>query len=209
MEISVFSTSSLLKVSETTVVDWFNFCRDVCNWKVDLNNLQIGGPSLKVEIDESLLFKRKYNRGRITAQQWFFGGYCTAQKRGFLLPVASRDAATLVPLIQKHVASGSRIHSDQWGAYTHLTSYGWVHLTVNHSQNFVDPDSGAHTQGIESFWNQIKRKLKYVYGSQGDLKVRRINKYVYRHNFGYNSNMHFDERMDLFLSHVAEFYKRS
>jgi hypothetical protein len=46
-----------------------------------------------VEIDEWLLLKRKYNRGRMVGvQQWFFGGYCVEEKKGFLIPVVSMNA---------------------------------------------------------------------------------------------------------------------
>lgn len=61
-----------------------------------------------------------------------------------------RNESTLVPLIRKHVAAGSEIHTDCWKAYINLNKYGCVHKTVNHSTNFVDPESGAYTQNIES-----------------------------------------------------------
>jgi len=46
--------------------------------------------------------------------------------------------------------------SDYWHAYACLSSEGFQHQTVNHSQYFVDPDSGAHTQNIERFWHEVR-----------------------------------------------------
>ena len=64
-----------------------------------------------------------------------------------------RDAATLLPIIQAHVANGATIHSDQWAAYRQVASLPSVstHATVNHSVTLVDPVSSTHTQNIESY----------------------------------------------------------
>ncbi|KCZ77387.1 hypothetical protein H311_01601, partial [Anncaliia algerae PRA109] len=37
---------------------------------------------------------------------------------------------------------------------------GFIHYTVNHSLNFVDPITGANTQAIENRWSVLKRKLR-------------------------------------------------
>ena len=65
--------------------------------------------------------------------------------------------ATLLPIIQAHVANGTIIHSDQWAAYNRVASIPGVasHASVNHSINFVDPSTGVHTQNIESYWNRV------------------------------------------------------
>ena len=36
---------------------------------------------------------------------------------GYMQIVAARDATTLLPIINSHVASGTIVHSDEWAAY--------------------------------------------------------------------------------------------
>ena len=70
-----------------------------------------------------------------------------------------RDQATLIPLIKRHVAPGALIITDCWAAYNNLEQEGFMHETVNHSQHFVDPRTGAHTQQIESLWRALNRRM--------------------------------------------------
>ena len=44
-----------------------------------------------------------------------------------------RDANTLLPIIQEHIEIGSEIHTDAWRAYSQLSSCGYIHKVVNHS----------------------------------------------------------------------------
>ena len=46
--------------------------------------------------------------------------------------------------------------SDEWRSYLRISTLGMSHQIVNHSINFVDPTTGAHTQTIESKWSQVK-----------------------------------------------------
>ena len=77
---------------EQTIVDWKQFCRDVCVSYFLNHPERIGGDGEVVELDESLFAKRKYNRGRLIEERWVFGGYDPAAKKGFLIPVPRRDA---------------------------------------------------------------------------------------------------------------------
>jgi hypothetical protein len=52
-----------LKMGQNAVVDWSNYLREVCVWKLKNNYEEIGGPSLIVKIDESLFVRRKNNIG--------------------------------------------------------------------------------------------------------------------------------------------------
>lgn len=37
--------------------------------------------------------------------------------------------------------------------------YGWKHGKVNHSKHFKDPETGVHTNTIESNWRSVKASL--------------------------------------------------
>lgn len=84
---------------------------------------------------------------RYTDGHWVFGGIERITGKSFLVEVAQRDAATLIPIIKDHIRPGSIIYSDEWRAYRGIPTipgYNYQHRTVNHSQNFVDPSSGKH-----------------------------------------------------------------
>ena len=102
-------------------------------------------------IDESKYFHRKYSRGRFRDGHWVFGGIDVDDpSKCFLVPVERRDRATLEPLIQENIAPGSIIWSDDWRAYTGIAALGYTHHVVNHSENFVCPITGVHTNHIEN-----------------------------------------------------------
>lgn len=113
---------------------------------------RLGGEGKVVEIDEAKLGKRKYKRGRVIDGQWIFGEIDRGSKRIFYVPVPNRTKETLLRLIQDWIAPGTTIMSDCWRMYDCLEDEGFRRLTVNHSVNFVDPDTGAHTKNIERSW---------------------------------------------------------
>ena len=115
--------------------------------------------------------------------------------RGYM--EVQRDAATLLPLIQAHVANGTIIHSDQWSAYLPVLGLPNVaaHETVNHSVMFVDPVAGIHTQNIGSYWRKAKRKLKR-------MKSCHASQFMWRERF---SQTKADAFMNIMI-HISERY---
>ena len=87
----------------------------------------------------------------------------TRPATGYMELVDRRNTATLLPIIQQHVQPGTVVHSDEWAAYSQLSSAGYTHSSVNYSLHFVDPLTGTHTQHIESYWSRVKAKLKRMH----------------------------------------------
>ena len=78
----------------------------------------------------------------------------------------NRTRETLVTrLVQEFIQPGTVILSDKFSPYFNLNDIGYTHLMVNHSENFVDPYTGAHTNTIEGVWNAVKKKLKRMCGT--------------------------------------------
>lgn len=83
--------------------------------------------------------------------------------------VPKRNKETLLPIIQRIVKQGSIVYSDQWRAYNKIQDeLNLEHAVVNHSLNVVDPETGVHTQTIESYWAKAKYKLKEMKGVSSD-----------------------------------------
>ena len=53
-------------------------------------------------------------------------------------------------IIKKHVLPGTIIF--RWKAYSRSEEEGYHHQTVNHSKEFVNKETRAHTNTIESTW---------------------------------------------------------
>ena len=91
--------SAECKVNKSTAVDWASFCREVLEHAFLNEEEKLGGVGKIVEIDESKFGKRKYHRGHAVEGQWVFGGIQRDNGRCFLVPVETRDAATLLDVL--------------------------------------------------------------------------------------------------------------
>ncbi|GBL63928.1 hypothetical protein AVEN_221020-1 [Araneus ventricosus] len=80
--------------------------------------------------------------------------------KGVFCVLEDRTAETLIEITKKYVEPGSTVLSDCWKYYNGLTAEGYVHYTVKHSQNFKDPVTGVHTNGIEGTWSAIRTDFR-------------------------------------------------
>ena len=169
-----------------TVVAWYAKCRDICSKWIWANKPKLGGFGKIVEMDEShFAGAPKFGRGRRLGEdpwencfKWAFG----LTERGSLDCVLktvhhSRSRAMLLPLINDSCAEGTIFCSDGWKAYVKLNENvdldDTLHFAVNHSENYVDPTTGAHTQTIEGLWNHAKDFL-----ASFGMKPRDLDSYL-------------------------------
>jgi len=192
-----------LSICRQSVVDWSSFCREVCVFWLEQRSEVLGGTNVVVEIDEAKIGHRKYNRGRWVDGFWVFGGFERGSGRTFLVPVPSRDSATLLAVIKQWIRPGTTIMSDCWRAYDCLSSQNFVHQTVNHSQNFVSPDSGAHTQNIERLWRDVRGGIPRFGRSEKHL-VGYLAEFLFKRKFPDHRH-----RIHAFFSAVGELYPPS
>jgi hypothetical protein len=177
--------------SHTTIASWKSYFRDVCSHHVlQYDFRQIGGGSMTVEVDESMVFKRKNHLGRLLHNEvektWVVGGICRETRETFAVAVQDRSAETLCAVIVEHVAVGSRIITDCWRGYERLAEHDYTHQRVNHSENFVHPgDSTVHTNTIERHWRTLKDIVPA--GCHGDMRWGYLAEYMWKTRIGWHS----------------------
>lgn len=125
--------------------------KTVCFWRKKFDNIivecgsifvsaKLGGIEKTVEIDESLLFKRKSHMGRILLGQriWVIGAIERESKSIRIKLGGRRRAIDCEQFIVEKIESNSVVITDCWRGYLNISSLGYFHRTVNHSLNFVN-----------------------------------------------------------------------
>lgn len=161
---------------------------------IDFVNDKLGGPGCIVQIDETMLnFKCKSHRGRSPENRT--DSLCIVEVRGsitraFATIIPNKESSTLIPIICRQVAQNSIIHTDEHRSYTNLHNFGFVHDTVCHKYSFINAVSGANTQAVECFHNELKLAIK----------SRKGVKTLKRQDFLKEFLFYFNHRNNLFFS---------
>lgn len=107
--------------SQHTITIFYTHFRKLVESSLEEEDITIGGPNIIVEIDETKLGKRKYNRGHRVEGVWVVVGVeRTVERRVFVVAVENRNAETLNEIIRSHVSAGSIVHTDGWKGYSSL-----------------------------------------------------------------------------------------
>ena len=183
---TVSEAAARVNVSESTIKRLYDNLHERIAEDIE-TSAKIGGPGTIVEIDEAKFGKRKYSRGRMVEGTWVLGGIQRHTDACFLVtcPGNKRDADTLIPLIKNFGRLGTTIITDKWKSYVNLDAHGYVHLDVNHSRNFVDPETGAHTNTIEGTWTHAKHKALRRGGRRTEQSLNQdLTEFIWRKQKG-------------------------
>jgi transposase-like protein len=176
----------------------------------------LGGPSSEVEADETFIGGKARNMHadvkarRIHAKQ----GNSAVDKvlvmgmleRGGHVRteiIKDRFAGTIRQNLNKHVAIGTPLYTDELGAYKAMHDQ-YLHAFCDHTERYVI--GRVHTNGIENFWSCLKRGLGGTYVSVEPFHMFR---YLDEQCFRYNNRkdgerkMTEQERFDMALSGVT------
>ena len=159
--------SLMRKMVSSLIINWLQ-CE--VNPEIYTYENAIGGPGVEVQIDESAFGKRKYGRGHAVDTKWVFGGIeILVDEKGrrsggnfFSVVVLDRKRDTLFDAIRKFILPGSIIVSDCLKSYDtirEIEGYNFTHFSVNHSEHYKCPATGACTNTIEGKWNALKKNV--------------------------------------------------
>ncbi|XP_043916250.1 GRAM domain-containing protein 2B [Protopterus annectens] len=104
----------------------------------------------------------------------------------------------------RNMLPGTVIVSDEWAAYKRIEAIPgmhYKHLCVNHSQNFVNPMMGAHTNAVEGMWANCKRHFKGMNGTRPHVVPSYLDEFMWRSRYGND----FDTLFVNLLNHIHEF----
>ncbi|GAO00394.1 transposase [Komagataeibacter xylinus NBRC 13693] len=115
----------------------------------------------------------------------------TGNIRAEIIP--NTKASTLQGFIRQNAPDGAVVVTDQHAGYVGITSYGYQHISVNHSVGeYVR--AMAHTNGIESFWALLKRGHYGIFHFMSAKHLHRyVNEFSFRHNTAQAGTMAFIE----------------
>ncbi|XP_014778708.1 uncharacterized protein LOC106875185 [Octopus bimaculoides] len=204
-EMPVSSSMSMNNVSKCTAIQWYQYCREICSKILIRNRKKLGGPNHVVEVKKCLMFKDNNQVEHVEQSFWVVGFYDNTQKIGYMQHIPDTKAETVEAVIMENVVQGSIIFTDEWASYRELQRLGYIHNTVDHSRNFVDPESGATTNHVEAYCSRIKSKLKYKSGSSGNMRWLHVEEAVYREFYHMKCDKSW-ENYKTFINHIAEIY---
>ena len=69
----------------------------------------------------------------------------------------------------------------------------------------MDPETGVHTQAIESYWAKAKQKFKTMKGGSVDALPTYLDERMWHDRFGKTT----DAALKNLCAHIAEQYKKS
>lgn len=146
----------------------------------------IGGAGKTVESDETFVGGKAKNAHKNKPIPKKHAVHALVERGGKVRAkhVADVTAKTLRKAIEKNVAKGTTMNTDDALAYYHMSKEFAAHGVVNHSAGeYVSKDGKTHIQSAEAFFAILKRG---VMGSFHSISEQHLDRYVQEFAFRWN-----------------------
>lgn len=118
-------------------------------------------------------------------QKWLFGAIDSDTKEFLLKNIDNRSRRTLNSIIEEAIEEGTTVHSDMWSSYMAIFNNNpkYNHEYVNHSEIFVNPDNGVHTNLAENLWMRMKQGFRRRFQRSHNHLDEYINEFCFREKY--------------------------
>ncbi|XP_023233817.1 uncharacterized protein LOC111633476 [Centruroides sculpturatus] len=182
--------------SHHTTGDWYMYCREVCAVVLQKNSEKLGGRGKIVELGETKVGKKKFNKGRLLEGQWILGGIERDSRRMFVASVKERNINTFLSILKEWIYPGTTIIAECAKSYTLQSDERLKRFIVKYKINFIDPFTSTHGQSMNNRWKQ-----RDVPDSRKEFPNTYFLEYMYRVKYS-NS----DDLFLTFVKHLSEVY---
>lgn len=182
--------------SHHTTGDWYMYCREVCAVILQKNSEKLGGRGKIVELGETKVGKKKFNKGRLLEGQWILGGIERDSRRMFVVSVKERNISTFISILRDWIYPGTTIIAECAKSYTLQSDERLKRFIIKYKINFIDPFTSTHGQSMNNRWKQ-----RDVPDSRKEFPNTYFLEYMYRVKYG-NS----DDLFLTFVKHLSEVY---
>lgn len=157
-----------------------------------------------VEVDETFVGGKGYNRGKIWWANWeehpkeIVMGMVERGGRVRTKHIPNTGVWTLTKVIKDNIDPKAFVMTDNYHGYWNLPMYGYKHDSVNHSKHYVK--GNAHVQNIENFWSHFKRGVRGVYRH---VSPKYLPLYADEYGFRYNNRSKQSEMFKILLGNIV------
>lgn len=194
---SVGETSEILKVSKSTVMDYYQFCREVCYTIVSNRTKPIGGNGEVVQLCDFQIDRFVDKQRRIVN---FLEGYNYRTNDCFLIEVHSNITETLISLIKLFILPNTTVNVNNWEGYSKIADHlnEFDELNIKFIENSNSPVKASVPK--KCMWRSGKK-----FSEDEECKSRDflMFQYLYFHPI---DSLSIGQKFERFLSDVAKVY---
>lgn len=191
-----------LNIAQNTVIEWYNFCREICLEIMLKRDEKIGGLGKVIEFYDFKFEKVKYLKGNCFNGDFIFFGIEKGDqpKHCFLKVLQDKSRETLIALITRNIKRNTKVSWDYCKAHECLGDSGLEYLQSNYSISFENSNTEEELNSIEVLWSSIKIYLPDYNFSRGSLSPY-LAEYMYRQLREHESSL-----FELFVNDIVRIY---